>query len=48
MVPDDPIPPRDAPIADIYDWHYLRSIADGIDPYDADILAENFATRYAR
>jgi hypothetical protein len=45
---DDPIPARTAPATEIYDWHLARSLAAGIDIYDAEILADSFVSRYAR
>jgi hypothetical protein len=44
----DPRPPLDGPVVDLYDWHLARSLADGIDIFDAEILAESYALRVAR
>jgi hypothetical protein len=41
-------PPPTAPITDIWDWHYQRSLAEGVSAFDAEILADSFVGRYAR
>lgn len=48
MTISDPIPPRTAPATEIFDWHLARSLEQGIDIEDAEILADSFVSRYAR
>jgi hypothetical protein len=45
---ENPKPPATAPATEVFDWHYYRSLSDGIDPEDAEVLAHGFVQRYLR
>lgn len=45
---NEPHPGPEAPVTDVWDWHYARSIAAGIDDFDAIILADSYVDRWLR